>query len=188
MPFKLRFSLMALIVAIAAISALAAYLVWQERSRYDIRHSAPLYALDMLEQTTVNWMLDMPGEVGGHCEIKHPPHPDHQYIIVMSIRSRSGKHIGMSGGPIINAALKTQPTIGYQGFYVPTDELSDFDLTDGTVWAEIRVLDRFDNVLFHGVKESETLEEAMARAGMPTPPLKNGIENPLGAEGFGPKS
>lgn len=83
---------------------------------------------------------------------------------------------------MINAALEKQPTIGSGGFYVSLtdDDLANFDLTDATIWAEIRILDRFDNVLFHGVKESETLEEAMARASTRPMPSSDDVQNPQG--------
>lgn len=167
-PLKFRFSLRVMIVVITAICILAALLIYSQPRDYS-RYSAPDYALEMMDATEVTWELDVTNELGGLCKINYPPHPDHRYISIMSIKSKGGKLLGQVGGfgnsvVIIDGVTQPQKAIGFTGFYVPQAWVPKEDLANATIWAEIRIEDKYGNALFHTVKASETYREAVARA------------------------
>ncbi|WDI42397.1 hypothetical protein [Bremerella sp. P1] len=162
MPSPFKFSLRTMIIVITLISALAGYLVYQTPRSFD-RHQAPAYAVDMMDATDVEWDVSLPGELGGTCTVDYPRQPGHTYYCIMSIKTKQQKLFGSAGGFIINSVGPASQPIGRSGFYVFPRNYPDIDLDGATVWAEIRIENSSGSVLYHGVKESETYQEASAR-------------------------
>ncbi len=166
MARELKFSLLTLTLGIALVAVLAAAVFYLQPREYS-RHSAPDYAIDMMEATEVTWDFSAAGppDLGARCEINYPPDPKHRYILIMSIHSQQGKVIGMAGAPGSDGLTTTpRPTIGSNGFFLERSYIPEAELPEATIWAEIRIEDEFGNVLFHGVKESETYQQALAKS------------------------
>lgn len=171
MTFRFKYSLLTLVIAITLVSMLAAFLVYIQ-PRDISRHRAPSYVLDMMNATDVYWELDSPPELVASCEINYPPHPDHEYILIMSVKSDRGKRLLTAGRPHTNFAPGKRNTIGRDFAGGFKSDLPEEVLRNATIWAEIRIEDEFGNVLFHDVKESETYGEARAKAQQQNAPAK----------------
>lgn len=168
-------------VVMAIISFVIAYQNYPDDYDNYKRHSAPTYALEMLEHTDVTWLLhDRKASTIGHCYVQYPRHPDHRYVIIMSIKTKQQKFIRSIYTPntLIPTTFEVDPNyIGFSGFNTVTAYLKEkeIDLSGATIWAEIIIEDEFDKVIFHGVKESIPYEEALseqkrkeAEAGQPS--------------------
>lgn len=176
MRMKASFSLRILIIAITAISLIAGYLAYQTPRSFS-RFTAPNYVVEMMDATVVAWDIDGPNArifgdrdgLFGHCVIDYPSDPRHAYIMVLSIKTKSGKLLCVAGPPSNHIIAPPPSNIGHHQLGIPKEELSVEELPEATIWAEIRIEDKYGNVLFHGVKESETYAEALARAKQGTP-------------------
>lgn len=168
---RLSFSLRMMIIVTVVMAIISFAIAYQYYpSDYEIRgrHSAPIYALEMLENTDVTWDLDERSiGTGGKCDIRYPSHPDHRYVIIMSIKTKQQKFIRSIYTPRKHNTSLTEVDPNYIGYSI-FDTLNTYlaekqiDLTGATIWAEIIVEDEFDKVIFHGVKESIPYEEALA--------------------------
>lgn len=178
MPFRFKFSLRTMIIGTAIVASIAAFIAYQSRSDeakyYHQRQHAPDYVPAMMDAMEVRWEPRSDNEIGIFWEVDFPPHPGHRYVTIATLRSSKGKYLIMSYGPaeaiqrrkVVQGKLIEDRVIDYEnGIYLGEDYISKkVDVKDAKIRVEIRIIDEFDNVLFHGLKESEPLSIAIERA------------------------
>lgn len=156
MPF--RFSLRALIIAVTVICMIAALIIYCQPRNY-ARFHAPLYAMDMMNATKAEWTFSG-SDYGASYHVQYPHHhPEHHYVLRLGARTKKKKYFMM--------AFQQDGSISSShpwGAYWAQKKIPEDELPDATIWVEIRIEDKFGNVLFHGVKESETYAKAFAKA------------------------
>jgi len=175
---RFNFSLRTLIIGLTLVALIAAFIAYNQRSQkshlYHTRHSAPDYVPDMIAATEVRWILESDKKIGIFWEVDFPPHPAHRYFVIGSMQSSKGKHLLISHGPndrhgkakVVNGKTTVQRIISAER----VSSIGDFyiskkvELKDAKIWVEIRIIDEFDNVLYHGLKESEPYPIAAERA------------------------
>lgn len=159
---RLKFSLRTMVIGITLIALIAGYAVYHAPRDFS-RHQAPAYAVEMMNATDIEWDFSMPGELGGHCKVDYPRQPGHTYYCIMSIKTQEQQVLGVAGGFIINSVGSSSQAIGRSGFYLFQRDYPDIDLESATIWTEIRIENSSGSVLYHGVKQSETYQQALAR-------------------------
>lgn len=110
--------------------------------------SAPTYATDLMDATTVEWVIEG-DEIGGHYDIDHPGDSDHTYEVVLYIVSGNGKKFVSSGTPGSMFDWKS-------GGWSDTAESArnEVDWSTAEIWCEILIYDDSGDLVFHGVKTS----------------------------------
>ncbi len=111
--------------------------------------SAPIYATDLMDATTVEWKLEG-DEIGGHFEIDHPGDPGHTYEVVLYIVSDNGKKFVSSGTP---GSLFDWKSGGWSD--TAESARNEVDWPTAEIWCEILIYDENDDLVFHGVKTSD---------------------------------
>lgn len=111
--------------------------------------SAPIYATDLMDATTVEWKLE--GDmIAGSYKIDHPGDPDHTYAVVVYIVSDKGKKL-VSSYP--SAVMSEIDSYEWSDFDESGRHLVDWPTAE--IWCEILIYDENSDLVFHGVKTSD---------------------------------
>ncbi|WDI42400.1 hypothetical protein [Bremerella sp. P1] len=175
---RLSFSLRTMIIGLTFVAMIAAFIAYQSRhdeaKYYHQRQSAPDYVPAMMDAFEVRWVPENDKEIFIFWEVDFPPHPDHRYVTIATIRSSKGKYPIMSYGPVesiekrrvVQGQLIEDEIISASGGIAIGDNFISkrVDLKDAKIRVEIRIIDEFDNVLFHGLKESDPYSVVAERA------------------------
>lgn len=111
--------------------------------------SAPIYATDLMDATTVEWKLEGDVIAGGY-KIDHPGDPDHTYAVVVYIVSDKGKKLVCS---YPSHAMSEIDSYDWSDVDESVRHLVDWPTAE--IWCEILIYDESDDLVFHGVKTSD---------------------------------
>lgn len=111
--------------------------------------SAPIYATDLMDATTIEWKLEGDVIAGGY-KIDHPGDPNHTYAVVVYLVSDKGKKLVSSHSEDVMSEINS-----YEWSDVDESARHLVDWPTAKIWCEILIYDESGDLIFHGVKTSD---------------------------------